>query len=224
MTDDTLESLLTDLEEAARNPAPVAAAGEVVVRVSCSMADPASAVSLWPADGSWTLRTVTTLGNQAWAEYDGEQVVNGSMARFATEYDVRAIQIIGHTGCSVVEDAYDRYIASDREVPPGIEARLNPLISLVSDAVDAGVVDPSVSPRSARYRLVEYNVVRQVESLRERLGAPVPVVGYVHDQDGAYGSFPQKHYLVSVDGETDPDTIRENYPATESVPLSSLLS
>jgi carbonic anhydrase len=223
MTDDTLESLLTGLEEAAQNPTPVDADGEVVVRVSCSMADRASAVSLWPADASWTLRTVTTLGNQTREEYDGEQVVNGSIAQFTTEYDVRAIQIIGHTGCSVIEDAYERYIASDREIPPGIEARLDPLISLVSDAVDAGVVDSSVSPRTARYRLVEYNVVRQVESLRDRLRAPVPVAGYVHDQDGAYGSFPQKHYLVSVDGETDPDTIRADYPATESVPVSNLL-
>jgi carbonic anhydrase len=68
------------------------------------MAERASEVSLWPADVSWTLRTVTTLGNQTWEEHDGEQVVNGSIVQFTTEYDVRAIQIIGHTGCSVIED------------------------------------------------------------------------------------------------------------------------
>jgi carbonic anhydrase len=118
---------------------------------------------------------------------------------------------------------YERHIDSDREIPPGIEARLDPLISLVSDVINAGVVDPSVSLGTARHRIVEYNIVRQVESLRDRLQAPVPVAGYVHDQDGTYGSFPQKHHLMSVDGETDPDMIRGDYPAIESVPVSNLL-
>jgi carbonic anhydrase len=223
VTEDPIGPLLTGIEEMVGDPNPGDADGEVVVRVSCSMASQTAGVSLWPADVSWTLRVVTTLGNQTREECNGERVLNGGIAQSTTEYDLRAVQVVGHTGCRVVEEAYERSVASNREVPAGIGARLDPLTSLVSDAVAAGVVDPSVSHRTARYRLVEYNVLRQVEFLCEQLRASGPVVGYVHDENGAYGSFPHRHYLVSVDGETDPETIRADYPETESVPALSLL-
>jgi len=223
MSDDPLDSLLAGLEEAARVRAPVDADGEAVLRVSCSMADGPVGVSLWPADAAWHVGTVRTLGNQTWEHHDDQRVVAGGVAGYGTDHDVRAVQVVGHTGCRVLEDAYERCVAADRADPPGVQARLAPLVSLVADALDAGVVDPAASPRTARARLVEYNVGRQVEFLRERLPGPVDVVGYVHDEDGVYGSFPGKHHLVSVDGETDPDTVRAEYPATESVPVSSLL-
>lgn len=224
MSDDRLESLVSALEVACGAPTSAGADGRTAVRVSCSMGPrPRAGVSLWPADASWRTVTVATLGNQTWDEHGGARVTSGAVAHPTAADDVRAVQVVGHTGCRVVEDAYDRHVGPDRDGPAGIEARLAPLTSLAADAVETGVIDQSAPPRIVRYRLVEYNVVRQVEFLRERLPGRVLVAGYVSDQDGAYGSVPGRQYLVTVDGTVDPDAIRSDHAGVESVPVGSLL-
>lgn len=65
--------------------------------------------------------------------------------------------------------------------------------------------------RLVRQGSVGFGVVRQVEFPAGELAAAI-VVGYVHDEDGAYNSFPRTHSLVSVDGETDPETLRSRLP------------
>jgi carbonic anhydrase len=90
--------------------------------------------------------------------------------------------------------------------------------------VGEGVVDDATPPRVARHRLVEYAVARQVAFLVGRLPDRVTVAGYVHDEDGAYGSFPGRHYLVALDGETEPGTIRSRLPGAADAHVASLLS
>lgn len=196
--------------------------GTVLV-VPCSMGHYQHDSSLWPIDPSWSVRVVTALGNQTWEHHEGELVLDGSLAQFAGEYDVNAVLVIGHTACTVLEDAYERYVAPPRDSPAGIQTRLKPLVSLVADAFDAGLVDASTPLRAARNRLVEYNVIRQVEFLTATVPDSITVVGYVHDQDGVYRSFPGKQYLVTINGETDLTEIRSRLPDDESVPVASLL-
>lgn len=220
------DALLTGLDRRARRHTAgrPATTGSVLV-VSCSMAQCAYDASLWPLDPSRDVTAVTTLGNQTWDDHDGELVVSGTVAHLAAECEPTAVVVVGHTACAVVAEAYERYVAPAEVAAAGagIEARLDPLVSLVEDAVDAGFVDPSLPPRSARHRFVEYNVVRQVQFLTRELRPSVPVVGHVHDQDGAYRSFPGRHYLVTVDGETDGDALRARLPGDGSAPIASLL-
>lgn len=223
MNGDSLESVLSGLD-GGRTVTDRADtdAGSVLV-VSCSMTRSGHDPSLWPADGVETVSAVSTLGNQVWERRDGQRVVTPDVARLAERPAFGAVLVVGHTACEVVADAFERYVAAGTRASAGIEARLEPLVSVVEEAVEAGFVDASTPPRRARYRLVEYNVVRGVAFLARRLPASVTVAGYVHDEDGAYSCFPGRHYLVTVDGETDRETLRSRLPDGEAVPVANLL-
>ncbi|MFD1587275.1 hypothetical protein ACFR9U_09785 [Halorientalis brevis] len=88
---------------------------------------------------------------------------------------------------------------------------------------ERGLFAESTPLRTVWYRLVEYNVSRQVQYLQQVLPPSVTIAGYVHDQDGAYSSFPDNRYLVALDGETDPSRIRTLLPEDTSVQVASLL-
>jgi len=49
------------------------------------------------------------------------------------------------------------------------------------------------------------------------------VAGYVHDQDGAYSSFPDRRSLVAFDGASDPATIRARLSEDASIRVARLL-
>lgn len=195
MSNDTLGSVFRSFDEQPADPAP---ATETALVVSCSTSRCEHAARLWPVEPSWNVRPVSTLANRVSERYDGETVLDGTLAHLIGEFDVAAVIVVGHTRCTVLEDAYE-YCVAPAESPAGMSARLR---LLADGALEAEVVDESTPLRAARYRLVEYNVVRQVEFLREQLPDPITTVGYVYDQDGAYSSFPDAQYLVTLDGET----------------------
>lgn len=225
---DRLGNLFEELEGRGRRS--TKAAGDAVgadtasaVLIRCSMARGPSERSLWPVEPACEVAIVPALGGMAW-ETDGEtRVVTGGIASRVHGTDPRAVLVVGHTGCSVVATAHERVLSPDAELPTGLERRLAPLVSLVGDAVDRGLVGEPTQPRVARHRLVEYAVVRQVTFLAGQLSGRVTVAGYVHDEDGVYGSFPGRHYLVALDGETDPGTIRSRLPGAADVHVASLL-
>ncbi|MEF8843182.1 MAG: carbonic anhydrase [Haloarculaceae archaeon] len=192
--------------------------------VSCSMSSCKPGGSLWPVDATWNVFSVRTLGNQTRERYEGKTVLDSTIEHLRTRHDITAVLVVGHTSCGVLEDAYERWVAPDSESPAGIEVRLDPLRSLVGDAFAEGVLAESLPLRTVRYRLVEYNVRRQVRFLQRALPSSVTIAGYVHDQDGAYSSFPDKRYLVALDGVTDPTTIRTRLPEGTSVRVASLLT
>lgn len=189
--------------------------------VSCSMSRCEHGGGLWPVEPSWTVTGVTTLGNQTWKRTDGGTTLDGDLAHLVAETDVGAVLVVGHTDCDVVADAHERYVAPAPDEPAGITTRLHPLVSVVGDAFEAGLVDDATPLRTARHRLVEYNVHRQVARLERELPESVTTAGYVRDQDGAYGTFPGGHYLVRLDGERGadiaPDRPRGAGPRTASL-------
>lgn len=227
MSEESLESVLMQVAAMPGTPPQAGRSGVdegAALVVTCSMSGCTHEGPLWPTDPTWAVRRATTLGNQARERHDGERVLDGSLAQFARAQDVCAVLVVGHTDCDVLGDACEQFVTSPGTAPAGIQARLDPLVSLVRDAVDAGLVDPATSPRTAQRRLVEYNVVRQVQALTETLPHSITVAGYVHDQDGAYGPVPGERYLVTVDGETDDTAISARVPDEESVPVAGLLS
>ena len=224
MTDNGLDSLLTGLDAQTRCPVESSCAnaesGTALV-VSCSMSHRLD-LSLWPIDSSWTTHRTTTLGGVSWSSRDGQQVVDGTVTHLVDERDISAVLVVGHTQCEVIADLYERWLVPPTREPAGIEARFGPLESVLDDAVDTGVVDRTTPLRTARHRLVECTVVRGVELLTKRLPSSITVAGYVHDQDGVYGMFPGKQYLVAVDGVTDTAELDAGLPEDESIPVGSL--
>lgn len=225
MTDHGLESLLEGLDTEVQDSPEASHAdpdsGTALI-VSCSMTQCECDLTPWPVDPSWNAQALRTLGAQTWARHDGELVVDDTLTHSVSEQDVEAILVVGHTDCDVVADAYEQCFTPAKPSPTGISVRLDPLVSLVDDAIDAGIVDSAVSPRTARYRLVEYTVVRQVAFLTERLPSAITVAGYVHDQDGVYDSFPGKQYLVTIDGETNLSELDARLPDHESIRVGTL--
>lgn len=213
---------LEDSSESTRERIHESDAGTALV-VSCSMDGCEYSRAQWPVEPSWNVVGVPTLGNQAWELYEDEKTLDGALAHLTTEHDVTAVLVVGHTTCDVVADAYEQYLAPATERPAGIEARLDPLASLVGDAFDEEVLEESTPRRTARYRLVEYNVVRQVGFLHRTLPEATTPVGCVHDQDGAYSSFPDKRHVVAVDGESSSAEIRARLPDDASASVASLL-
>lgn len=226
MNGDDLESVVESVQEWAgfRSDMGHVSDAQTALVVSCSMSSCKLRGPLWPVDATWNAVSVETLGNQTQERYEGKTVQDSTIEHLRTQHDITAVLVVGHTSCEVLEDAYERWVAPDAESPVGIEVRLGPLRSLVGEGFEEGVLAESLQLQTVQYRLVEYNVQRQVRFLKQALPSSVTVAGYVHDQDGAYSSFPDKRYLVALDGATDPTTIRARLPDDASIRVASLLT
>ncbi|WP_128478739.1 carbonic anhydrase [Halorussus pelagicus] len=222
MTGNDLESVIESVPD--RSDRGHESDTQTALVVSCSMSSCKLRGPLWPVDATWNVVGVQTLGNQTQERYEEKTIVDSNIEHPRQQYDITVVLVVGHTKCEVLEDAYERWVAPDSESPDGIEARLDPLRSIVGDGFEEGVVAESLPLNSLQYRLVEYNVRRQVQFLHQALPSSVTVAGYVYDQDGAYSSFPDKRYLVAFDGATDPTTVRDRLPEDASVRVASLLT
>lgn len=182
-----------------------------VVSVSCSD-------SRMPTEGIWSaisdgdLFTGSNVGNQVWTDIDGDRVVTDTIGYAVSALGVDLVAVVGHTGCGAVTAAYDATLGVDggANSPAAVHAAVERLVPLVEAARSEGVVDADTPRREAVNRLVEYTVRRQVEFLGADAGIPssVTVAGFVYDFQAAYGGADGTAYLVSLDGETDPDRLR----------------
>ncbi|MFC7326100.1 carbonic anhydrase [Halorubrum rutilum] len=197
---------------------------QTALAISCLMSSCKLSEPLWPVDATWNVVSVETLGNQTQERYEGKTVPDSTIEHLRTQHDIKAVLVVGHTSCEVLGDAYERWIAPDTESPVGIKARLEPLRSLVGKGFEQGVLTESLSLQTVQYRLTEYNVRQQVQFLQQAFPSSVTIAGYVHDQDGVYNSFPDRRYLVALDGVTDPTTIRARLPDDASIRVASLLT
>jgi carbonic anhydrase len=191
--------------------------------VSCSMSNCTHSTPLWPIEASWRVFGVRTLGNQTQEQYDGETILDSDLAHLTNQYDIETVLVVGHTECTVLKDAYERWIAPSGESHAGIEAKFKPLVSLVQDAFEESLIGKSMPLQKIQHRLVEYNVVRQTAFLGRELPASVRALGYVYDQDGAYNSFPNKQYLVALNGESEPAEIQNHLADDPPVQIASVI-
>jgi carbonic anhydrase len=161
-------------------------------------------------DPGW-LFTPSTIGNQVWDVHDGERVVDGSVLYPIVNTDTRVVAVVGHTGCGAVTAALEA-VEEGEALPPGIAKWVELLVPVVEDGL--AELELSAAEEDAVDRLVEYNVDRQVEFLRESDGVPdsEAVFGFVYDFQAVYGDGPGRVYLVNADGETDPEALRERVP------------
>lgn len=181
-----------------------------LVSICCSDSR-VSQEGMWSTEEPGWIFTPSNIGNLVWEENDGDLVVDGSVLYPIAHTETGTTAVVGHTGCGAVTAAYRTVQGEAGEEPPGIRNRVELLVPVVEEAIEAGVIESATSDSEAINRLVEYNVRRQTAFLEraEEVPADEQVYGFVYDFQGVYGSTFGRTYLVSAGEETDPERLQE---------------
>ncbi|SEQ87341.1 carbonic anhydrase [Natrinema salaciae] len=196
-----------------------------VVAVCCSDSR-VSHEGMWGIDRPGAVFTPSNIGNQVWDEDDGERVIDGGILYPIHHTGTGVVAVVGHTGCGAVTAAYRVAIGEEPPGPQGVDKWIDMLVPVVEDALESGRIDTDVDDDRVVNQLVEYNVGYQVRSLCEADDVPedAEIYGFVYDFQGVYGDEPGRTYLVSVDGETDPDALADVVPEGYEATTRSLLA
>jgi carbonic anhydrase len=170
---------------------------------------------LWGNDEPGRIFTVGNVGNRVVQRTDAGEAVSGDVLYPVEHTSTEVAVVVGHTGCGAVTAAYDDLTGGVSE-PPGIEHA----IGLLTPRLEAGVeaLPDGLDRADAINHLVEYNVDRQIEFLRDSDDVPdhVTVVGVVYDFQDAYGGRRGEVHVVNVDGETDVAALRDQHPEVDA--------
>ncbi|WP_224269210.1 carbonic anhydrase [Haloprofundus salinisoli] len=165
----------------------------------------------WGNDEPGHIFTCSNIGNRVAQRTDAGEVVSGDVLYPVEHTGTETVVVMGHTGCGAVTATYDELTEGLSE-PAGIEHCLE----LLKPHLESGVerLPSDVGRAAAINRLVEYNVDRQVELLVESDDVPerVGVVGVVYDFQDVYSGRRGEVHVVNVDGETNVERLREEYP------------
>ncbi|WP_435551238.1 carbonic anhydrase [Natrinema sp. CGMCC1.2065] len=195
-----------------------------VVAVCCSDSR-VSHEGMWGVDRPGTVFTPSNIGNQVWDDDNGERIVDGGVLYPIHHTGTDAVAVVGHTGCGAVTAAYRVATGGDPPGPRGVDKWVDMLVPVIEEALESGLIDRAADDEAVINRLVEYNVDYQARSLcaADEIPDRVDVYGFVYDFQGVYGDEPGRAYLVSVDGETDPDVLAERVPSGDESAVKSLL-
>jgi carbonic anhydrase len=166
---------------------------------------------VWGNDQPGRVFTVGNIGNRVVQRTPDGDVVSGDVLFPLTQTGTELAVVVGHTGCGAVTATY-QHLTDGVELPAGIEYCIDLLAPRLAPGVDA--LPDDLEGEAAVNHLVEYNVDRQVEFLRESDDVPdaVDVVGVVYDFQDVYGDDRGLVHVVNVEGERDPEALREAYP------------
>jgi carbonic anhydrase len=167
----------------------------------------------------------SNIGNTVTTTVDGERVVDGSFLYALENLGVSPAVVVGHTGCGAITAAYGIATGTDVEAPPGIAQELEPIVEIVEEALARDAIDTDAAESAVINQLVEYNVDAQIEFLREseEVADETALYGFVYDFQRVYSDVAGRTILVNVDGETDPEVLREAVPENYEAFVESLL-
>ena len=170
---------------------------------------------IWGNDEPGQVFTVGNIGNRVIQRTASGEAVSGDVLYPLAHTGTETAVVVGHTGCGAVTAAYEDLTSGISE-PAGIEHCLD----LLEPRLEAGVeaLPADIDRAGAVNRLVEYNVDRQVEFLRESEDVPasVDVVGVVYDFQDIYGGQRGEVHVINVNGETNVEALREAHPEIDS--------
>ena len=169
---------------------------------------------MWGNEVPGRIFTCGNIGNRVVQQTDVGEAVSGDVLYPIEHTGTDTAIVVGHTGCGAVTATYDELTEGLSE-PAGIEHCLGLLKSHLESGVDA--LPDDVDRAEAINRLVEYNVDRQVELLRESddVSDAVDVVGVVYDFQDVYSERRGAVHVINVDGETSVAELRDEYPEIE---------
>ncbi len=179
---------------------------------------------MWAADRPGFLFTVGNIGNRAVDVVDGDRVLSGSVAYPLAHTDTGVVVVVGHTGCGAIGAALVAAQTGEYPDEPGVRADVAELVPVVESGLDHPAVDVTDPEDCAHDQLVEYNVHEQVAFVRgSDEAAAADVYGFVYDFHRAYGDRDGAVYLVNLNGERDPETLRAAAGPNHADHVGSLL-
>ncbi|QDX41552.1 carbonic anhydrase [Salarchaeum sp. JOR-1] len=167
---------------------------------------------MWGNDQPGRVFTCSNIGNRVVQRTAAGTVVAGDVLYPIAHTDTDLAVVVGHSGCGAVTATYDAITTDIVDEPPGIEhcigllrPELEPCLEHLPDG--RGRAD-TVND------LVECNVDQQVRALRESEDVPddTTVAGVVYDFQNAYDGARGEAHVVNVDGERDPEVLRDRHP------------
>lgn len=166
---------------------------------------------IWGNDEPGRVFTCGNIGNRVVQQTAEGEVVSGDVLYPVEHTGTETIVVVGHTGCGAVTATYD-WLTDGLSEPAGIEHCLELLAPHLEGGVAA--LPDGLDRDEAVNRLVEYNVDRQVEFLRESDELPdcVQLFGVVYDFQDAYEGKRGEVHVINVDGETELEALRERHP------------
>jgi carbonic anhydrase len=172
---------------------------------------------MWGNEEPGRVFTCANIGNRVVQRTDAGEVVSGDVLYPIEHTGTDLAVVVGHTGCGAVTATYDHLTGGGSESePPGIEHCIGLLGPHLETGVDA--LPDDLDRAATINHLVEYNVDRQVEFLRESEEIPgdVDVVGVVYDFQDVYDGRRGEIHVINVEGETDVEGLREAHPEVDS--------
>lgn len=155
--------------------------------------------------------TCSNIGNRVFQKTDNGEAVSGDLLYPVEHTGTKTMIVIGHTGCGAVTATY-KDIAEGVEEPDGIRH----CIDLLKPGLGEGVekLPEDVEGDEAVNRLVEYNVDRQVEFLRQSSEVPddVDVVGVVYDFQDVYSGSRGELHVININGENSVSELKDQNP------------
>ena len=165
---------------------------------------------LWDNDDPGEIFTVGNIGNRVVQQTADGAAVSGDVLYPVEHTGTETVAVVGHTGCGAVTATYDS-LTDGLSEPPGIEHCVGLLESELADGVE--LLPENLDRATAINHLVEYNVDRQIEFLRDSDDVPdsVDIAGLVYDFQDVYDGERGELHVVNVNGERDPETLRERH-------------
>ncbi|MFW6321648.1 MAG: carbonic anhydrase [Halohasta sp.] len=166
---------------------------------------------MWGNDEPGQLFTCGNIGNRVIQRTDAGDVVSGDVLYPIAHTGTKTAIVVGHTGCGAVTATYDD-LTTGLDEADGITHCLDLLGPSLEPALD--LLPDDLDRPGTINRLVEYNVDRQVETLRESDDVPddVDCIGVVYDFQDVYSGERGEIHVINVNGETSVETLREKHP------------
>ncbi len=170
---------------------------------------------MWGNEAPGRIFTCGNIGNRVVQQTDAGEAVSGDVLYPIEHTGTKTAIVVGHTGCGAVTATYDD-LTDGLSEPAGIEHCLGLLKPHLEPGVDA--LPDDIDRTEAINRLVEYNVDRQVEFLKESDDVPedVDVIGVVYDFQDVYSDKRGEVQVINVNGETSVDALRDEHPEIDS--------
>jgi carbonic anhydrase len=165
---------------------------------------------MWGNDQPGHLFTAGNIGNRVVQQTASGPAVSGDVLYPVAHTGTDTVVVVGHTSCGAVTATYAA-LTDGVDEAPGIQHCIDILKPHLEPGVEA--LPDDLTDSEAVNHLVEYNVDRQVEFLRESEDVPedTDVVGVVYDFQDVYSENRGKVHVINVDGETDVEALRAEH-------------